>query len=330
MAFPVRDWPHFNLATPRATSPIILVTAHASHVCHGRRAGVGRHSARATRLSDRRRSGHRPGGRGGTRSGVASRRAWTDRLPRFSKTASHRSCRSSATSRAPLSLCILLDSSPSMASGRQTLAIRTDRHPARRRSEPDDEAALLFFASKVRVAFPWTSAPRSQAGVVARMAAVARDRAHRRDQGRHCGWSSRRSNPLPVILVVSDGGENVERHVAARIWWRRGVRAKRSFTGCIPICRLPVCAARQSGVQPISCPSWLAIPAAPSTRSARLKGREAAARASPRGAALAVHAGLRAEAPRRRQVPRAQGRMPPTAISIVRHRGGYLASTPEP
>src|SRR5918996_1408799 len=56
-----------------------------------------------------------------------------------------------------LSLCILLDSSPSMASTRQRLAIRTvDTLLGSLR--PDDEAALLFFARKVRVVFSWTPA----------------------------------------------------------------------------------------------------------------------------------------------------------------------------
>jgi Ca-activated chloride channel family protein len=109
----------------------------------------------------------------------------------------------------PISLCILLDSSPSMASGRQGLASRTiDSLLAG--LKPDDEASLLFFASKVRTAFGWTPAPALKpvswlewrvslgtALVDALKEALA--------------LMEQASNPVPVILVVSDGGENASR-----------------------------------------------------------------------------------------------------------------------
>ena len=106
----------------------------------------------------------------------------------------------------PLSVCILVDSSPSMASGRQPLAIRAIdtlfkglRH--------GDEASLHFFAARFRTLFEWTPALQiapvswlewrlslGTALIDALKEALARvDRAH---------------NPLPIILVVSDGGEN--------------------------------------------------------------------------------------------------------------------------
>jgi Ca-activated chloride channel homolog len=106
----------------------------------------------------------------------------------------------------PLSLCILLDSSPSMASGRQALAIRTI-DTLLGELGPDDEAAMLFFASTVKVALPWTPAralPRiswlewrfslGTALIDAMKAGLALV-----EQAR---------NPLPVLVVVSDGGEN--------------------------------------------------------------------------------------------------------------------------
>lgn len=106
----------------------------------------------------------------------------------------------------PISLCILLDSSPSMASGRQALATRTIDTMLKALA-PDDEATVLFFSSKVKMAMPWT----------------------RGDALKPISWLEWRlslgtalidamkvalqqvelaRNPLPVIVVVSDGGEN--------------------------------------------------------------------------------------------------------------------------
>ena len=105
-----------------------------------------------------------------------------------------------------ISLCILLDSSPSMASGRQALATRTIDTMLKALA-PGDEATVLFFSSKVKMAMPWT----------------------RGDALKPISWLEWRlslgtalidamkvalqqvelaRNPLPVIVVVSDGGEN--------------------------------------------------------------------------------------------------------------------------
>jgi Ca-activated chloride channel homolog len=106
----------------------------------------------------------------------------------------------------PISLCILLDSSPSMASGRQILATRTI-DAILKALAPDDEASVLFFASNVRVAMPWTHGDKLRpiswlewrlslgtALIDAMKAALQQVEKAR--------------NPLPVIVVVSDGGEN--------------------------------------------------------------------------------------------------------------------------
>lgn len=105
----------------------------------------------------------------------------------------------------PISLCILLDSSPSMA-GREVLATSAIDTLLKQLGD-DDEVALVMFAWKPRVAVPWTRA---------------------RDLRTHSwfGWRlalgtslldamkealsqvERASNPQPVILIVSDGGEN--------------------------------------------------------------------------------------------------------------------------
>lgn len=105
-----------------------------------------------------------------------------------------------------LSLCILLDSSPSMASGRQRLAIRTidtllDALAA------DDEAALLFFAAKVSVGFPWTPA-RALKPVSWIEWRLSLGTALIDSLKEALRLVEQASNPLPVIVVVSDGGEN--------------------------------------------------------------------------------------------------------------------------
>jgi Ca-activated chloride channel homolog len=105
-----------------------------------------------------------------------------------------------------LSICILVDSSPSMASGRQQLAIRAI-DALLDGLAPEDEASLHFFAARVKTVFPWTPARHIKpvswlewrlslgtALIDALKEALAQiENAH---------------NPLPVILVVSDGGEN--------------------------------------------------------------------------------------------------------------------------
>jgi Ca-activated chloride channel homolog len=104
----------------------------------------------------------------------------------------------------PLSLCILLDSSPSMA-GREILATRAIDAILARLGD-DDEAALLMFASTVKVALPWTRATdtRSFSWYGWRLALgtalidALKDALALVESAR---------NPLPVIVIVSDGAE---------------------------------------------------------------------------------------------------------------------------
>jgi VWFA-related protein len=105
-----------------------------------------------------------------------------------------------------LSVCILLDSSPSMASGRQQLASRAiDRLLAG--LEDGDEASLHFFAARLRTVFPWTSGsdlkPVSWLEWRLSLGTALIDALK---EG--LGQVERARHPLPVILVVSDGGEN--------------------------------------------------------------------------------------------------------------------------
>jgi Ca-activated chloride channel family protein len=105
-----------------------------------------------------------------------------------------------------LSICILLDSSPSMASTRQRFAIRTV-DTLLSSLAPDDEATMVFFASKPRVAFPWTRASqlRPVSWIEWRLS-LGTALIDAMKEGLRL--IEQASNPLPVIVVVSDGGEN--------------------------------------------------------------------------------------------------------------------------
>ena len=106
----------------------------------------------------------------------------------------------------PLSICILLDSSPSMASTRQRFAIRTvDTLLAS--LAPEDEATMVFFASKPRMAFPWTRAAdlRPVSWIEWRLS-LGTALIDAMKEGLRLIEQAR--NPLPVIVVISDGGEN--------------------------------------------------------------------------------------------------------------------------
>jgi Ca-activated chloride channel homolog len=105
-----------------------------------------------------------------------------------------------------LSICILLDSSPSMASTRQRFAIRTV-DTLLSSLAPDDEATMVFFASKPRVAFPWTRASqlRPVSWIEWRLS-LGTALIDAMKEGLRL--IEQASNPLPVIVVVSDGEEN--------------------------------------------------------------------------------------------------------------------------
>jgi VWFA-related protein len=104
----------------------------------------------------------------------------------------------------PLSVCIVLDSSPSMA-GREaqaTTAIKT----ILAKLEDDDEVALLTFSSKVKVALPWTRARDTRTfswyGWRLSLGTALLDAIKEA-----LALVDHATNPLPVIMVVSDGGE---------------------------------------------------------------------------------------------------------------------------
>jgi VWFA-related protein len=115
----------------------------------------------------------------------------------------------------PLSLCILLDSSPSMASGRQPLAIRAV-DTLLEGLQADDEAMLIFFAARPRVVFPWTPAKaiRPVSWLEWRLALgtalvdALKEGLAEVERARH---------PSPAIIVISDGGENASGTPIARL-----------------------------------------------------------------------------------------------------------------
>jgi Ca-activated chloride channel homolog len=106
-----------------------------------------------------------------------------------------------------LSVCILVDSSPSMASGRQPLATRAI-DTLLKGLNADDEASVHFFAARFRTVLPWTRGgdltPISwlewRLSLGTALIDALKEGLSQVEQA---------SNPLPVILVVSDGGENV-------------------------------------------------------------------------------------------------------------------------
>ena len=104
-----------------------------------------------------------------------------------------------------VSLCVLLDSSPSMA-GREVLAT-TAIDTLFNELRDEDEVSLLMFAWKPRVALAWTKARETRGyswfGWRLSLGTSLLDA-----MKEALAQVERASNPLPVILIVSDGGEN--------------------------------------------------------------------------------------------------------------------------
>jgi len=105
-----------------------------------------------------------------------------------------------------LSVCVLLDSSPSMASGRQPIATRAIDTLLKGLKHPD-EATLIFFSARLRTLFPWTPAEQLQPITwlqwrlsLGTALIDALKEGLTQIESAH--------NPLPVIVIVSDGGEN--------------------------------------------------------------------------------------------------------------------------
>jgi Ca-activated chloride channel family protein len=108
-----------------------------------------------------------------------------------------------------ISLCILLDSSPSMASGRQRLATRTI-DALIEGLRPDDEAALVFFAARPRTVFAWTKAEALEpVSWLQWRPALGSALIDAMKEGLTLIEDAR--NPRHVIVIVSDGGENASR-----------------------------------------------------------------------------------------------------------------------
>ena len=106
-----------------------------------------------------------------------------------------------------LSVCILVDSSPSMASGRQPLATRAI-DALLKGLEDDDEASVHFFAARVRTVLPWTrGADLTPISWLEWRLSLGTALIDALKEG--LAQVEKARNQLPVILVVSDGGENV-------------------------------------------------------------------------------------------------------------------------
>lgn len=105
-----------------------------------------------------------------------------------------------------LSLCILVDSSPSMAAGRQALVVRAVETLLKGLTA-EDEASMHFFAARLTTVFDWTPAPQIKPvswlkwrlSLGTALIDALKEALTRIERAR---------NALPVILVISDGGEN--------------------------------------------------------------------------------------------------------------------------
>ena len=106
----------------------------------------------------------------------------------------------------PLSLSILVDSSPSMASGRQTLVVRAVETLLKGLAA-EDEASMHFFAARFTTLFDWTPAPEIKpVSWLKWRLSLGTALIDALKEG--LAGIERARNPLPVILVISDGGEN--------------------------------------------------------------------------------------------------------------------------
>lgn len=105
----------------------------------------------------------------------------------------------------PVSLCILLDSSPSMA-GREVLA-KTAINTLLKELRDDDEVAMIMFSWKPHLALSWTriSETRSYSWKGWRLSLGT----SLLDAMKNAlAQIEQATNPQPVILIISDGGEN--------------------------------------------------------------------------------------------------------------------------
>lgn len=109
----------------------------------------------------------------------------------------------------PISLCIVLDSSPSMEADRRLMA-RTAVETAIAGLTAEDEVALVTFAQGSRVALPWTRGDRVppvrwddwRASPGSALLDAMRQA---------IGYLDEASHPLRVMVIVSDGFENTSR-----------------------------------------------------------------------------------------------------------------------
>ena len=114
-----------------------------------------------------------------------------------------------------LSICVLVDSSPSMASGRQPLATRAIDTLLKGLAQ-DDEASVHFFARRIRTVLPWTAASRiPPISWLEWRLSLGTALIDALKEGLREVEAAR--NPHPIILVVSDGGENASGTSLARL-----------------------------------------------------------------------------------------------------------------
>jgi VWFA-related protein len=115
----------------------------------------------------------------------------------------------------PLSLCIVFDASGSMGQGSIPEFAAATLHQLLTRLLPEDEVSIVAFAERPEVVAPWTPAP----DVLKMVVKLGMRGATSLNDGllTALGVINQARNPRPVILVISDGGENSSRMSLADI-----------------------------------------------------------------------------------------------------------------
>lgn len=115
----------------------------------------------------------------------------------------------------PISLCIVFDASASMGKGSIPEFAEASLRQVLTRLLPEDEVSIVAFADRPVVVAPWTPAPD-----VAKLAVKLESRGPTALNDAllaSLGEINRARNPRPVILMISDGGENTSRASLADI-----------------------------------------------------------------------------------------------------------------
>ena len=109
----------------------------------------------------------------------------------------------------PLSICVVFDTSGSMIEGPTAEIAIASLRQMLTRLMPDDEVAVVAFAATTEIVMPWTPAPKLAASAINMTASGSTSLHDGVAKALEIVESAR--NRRPVILVITDGGENSSR-----------------------------------------------------------------------------------------------------------------------